>query len=101
MTLAHEHINLSGYTVKDPDYPGHEWEIREGEVDVTVDRGSDWGDASRDDYGSGPWSDETFENAWLIATLELEDGTSKVMTLKGDEVVCFIGEDRLTDGVGI
>ena len=100
MTMTREHINLSGYTVKDPDYPRHEWEVREGEVDVTVERGCDWGDASRDDYGSGPWSDESFENAWLIAVLELDDGTKKVMTLEGDEVVSFIGVDVLSDGVG-
>lgn len=116
--------NWLGHEVDNPSLPKelqaqadmHEstlWFIDYASFEVEHESGCDWGDPSRDDYGSGPWSETRivkrrfYKNgkftkpeieAELEASLLDEDGEG-LMTIKlqGQDAVDFIGEHKLEE----
>ena len=104
--------NWDGHEVKSPSLPERFkdeaakhldaiWFICEGEFEVDHESGCDWGDPSKDNYGSGPWSHTTStpntkHEAWLKAALLDDDGEDMMeIELFGNEAIHFIGWDTL------
>ena len=116
--------NWLGHEVDNPSLPKelqaqadmHEsklWFIGNAWFEVEHESGCDWGAPSRDDYGSGPWSETSISKrrfwkkgkftkpevqAELEASLLDEDG-EELMTVKlqGQDAVDFIGEHTLEE----
>ena len=116
--------NWEGHEVTSPSLPTelqtqadtHEsnvWFIGHASFEVEHESGCDWGDPSRDDYGSGPWSETRIAKrrfykkgkftkpevqARLEASLLDEDGEELMsVVLQGQDAVNFIGEHTLEE----
>ena len=116
--------NWEGHEVTSPSLPTelqtqadtHEsnvWFIGHASFEAEHESGCDWGDPSRDDYGSGPWSETRIAKrrfykkgkftkpevqARLEASLLDEDGEELMsVVLQGQDAVNFIGEHTLEE----